>query len=66
MSIGFSFQEKKRKRDFQDGGYGGHLGIWIGTILTIFALQNTLMHPIKFQVNWPFGSREVAKNTYSS
>ena len=26
-------QEKKRKTDFQDSGYGGHLGFLIGTII---------------------------------
>ena len=35
-SIGISVQEKKRKIDFQDGGYGDHLGFPIGTILAIF------------------------------
>ena len=39
---------------------------WIsdGIILAIFDLQVTLMLPIKFQVNWPFGSREEAKNRF--
>ena len=36
-SIGLSFQEKKRKIDFQYGGHGGHLGYPIGMILAIFA-----------------------------
>ena len=60
MSTGLSFQEKKRKIDFQDGGHGGHLGYYIGTTLAIIALQDTLMLPTKFKVNWPFGSGEEA------
>ena len=64
MSIGLSFQEK-RKIDFQDGDHGGHLGFWNGRILAIFALQDTLMLPSKFQVSWPFGSGEEAKNRFS-
>ena len=35
MSVCLSFQEKKRKIDFQDGGYGSHLGFRIGTILAV-------------------------------
>ena len=34
-------------------------------ILAIFYLQITLLLPTKFQVNWPFSSREVAKNRFS-
>ena len=60
-----AIQEKKRKIDFQDGCHGGHLGFLIGTILAIFDLQVTLMHPSKFGVNWPFGSGEEAKNRFS-
>ena len=37
-STGLSVQEKKRKIDFQDDRYGGHLGFPIGTILAIFDL----------------------------
>ena len=54
--------EKKRKKDFQDGG---HLGFPIGTILATFDLQVTPMCPSKFGVNWPFGSGEEAKNRFS-
>ena len=46
-----SLQEKKRKIDFQDGRYGGHLGVPIGTSLTIFDLQVALILPTKFRVN---------------
>ena len=35
------------------------------TRTTIFDLQVTLMLPIKFQVNWTFGSGEEAKNRFS-
>ena len=65
MSIGLSFQEKKRKIDFQDGGHGGYLGFRIGTILAFFALQDTPMLPTKVQVNWPFCSEEEAKTRFS-
>ena len=65
MAVDLSFQEKKRKIYFQDGGYGGHLGFRIRMILTIFALQNIHMLPTKFQVNWPFGSGKEAKNRFS-
>ena len=54
-----------RKIDFQDGGHGGHLGFPIGTILAVFDLQVTPMLPSNFGVNWPFGSREEAKNRFS-
>ena len=59
---GLSFQEKKRKIDFQDGS---HLGFPIRTILAIFYLQVTRMLPSKFQINWPFVSEEEAKNRFS-
>ena len=36
--------------------YGGHFLFPIGTIVTTFDLQVTLMLPRKFGVNWPFGS----------
>ena len=34
-------------------------------ILAIFDLQVTPMLPTKFQINWPFGSAEEAKNRFS-
>ena len=64
-SIGLSVQEKKRKIDFQDGAHGGHLGFLILMILAISDLQVTPMLPVKFQVNWLFGSGEEAKNRFS-
>ena len=63
-SIGLSVQEKKWKIDFQDSRHGGHLGFPIRTILALFDLQVTLMPPIKFWANWPFGSEDV-KNRFS-
>ena len=48
-------REEAKKKDFQDGDHGGHLGFPISMILAIFDLQVTLMLPTKFGVNWPFG-----------
>ena len=42
--------------------HGGYLAFPNETILAIFDLQVTLMTPTKFQVNWPLGSGEEAKN----
>ena len=64
-SIGLLVQEKKRKIDFQDGHQGSHLGFFIGMILAIFDLQVNTMLPTKFQVSWPSGSGEEAKNRFS-
>ena len=61
-SIGLLVQEKKRKIDFQDSR---HLGFPIRKILAIFDLHVTLMLSTKFQINWPFGSGEEAKNRFS-
>ena len=60
-STDLSVQEKKRQIDFQDGGHCGNRGFPIGTILYIYNLQVIPMLPVKFQVNWPFGSGEEAK-----
>ena len=43
-----------KKKDFQDGHYGGHLGFPIRTILANVDLQVTLILPIKFQVSGRF------------
>ena len=51
-SIGLSVQEKFNI-NFQDGG---HLGFPIRMILATFDLQVTSILPMKFPVNWPFGS----------
>ena len=61
-SNGLSFQEKKRKIDFQDGR---HLGYLTGRILAIFDLQVPPVLPTKFQVNCPFGSGGETKNRFS-
>ena len=52
-SIGLSVQEKKFNIDFQDGD---NLVSSIRPILAIFDLQVTSILPMKFRVNWPFGS----------
>ena len=60
--------EEQRKIYFQGGGQnfqGGYLGLRIGMILANFNLQDTAMLPTKFQVSWPFGSGEEAKNRFS-
>ena len=49
---------EEAKNRFQDGGYGGHLGFPIGTILAIFDLQVTLMLPTKFGVNFSLSVQE--------
>ena len=59
-TIGLSFQKKKPKIDFQDGGHLGLLGLPIGTILAIFISP---MLPTKHQVSWLFVSGE-AKNGF--
>ena len=64
MSFGFTVQEKKLKIDFKDGSDSSHVGLPIRTILAIFDVQVTLMLPIEFQVKWPFGSGEEAKNRF--
>ena len=46
------------------GPHGGHLGFPIGMILTGFDLQVTPMLATKFQVIWPFSSREEAENRF--
>ena len=52
-SIGLSVPEKKFNTDYQDRS---HLGFRNRIILATFDLQVTLTLPMKFQVNWPFGS----------
>ena len=65
VSTGLLVQEKKRKIDFQDGHYSGHLGFPIRKILATFHLQVTSMLPTMFRVSWPFGSGEEEKNRFS-
>ena len=58
VSSQLAFRLRRRENEiFLDGG---HLGLRIGTILAIFALQDTQRLPIKFQVSCPFGSGEEA------
>ena len=56
---------RRSELDFQDSCHGSHLGFPIEKILAIFDLQVTPMLPTKFQVNWPVGSGEDAKNRFS-
>ena len=51
FGVNWPFGSEEAKIDFQDGGHGGHLGIPIGRILSIFDLQVTLMLPTKYRVN---------------
>ena len=57
-------EDAKKKKDFQDGHQGRHLGFPISMVLAIFDLQVFLMLPTKFGVNWPFRSGEM-KNRFS-
>ena len=63
-SFGLLIQEKKRRKDYQDGSPCGHLGFLIRTILAIFYLEVTLMLPTKFQVHWPFSPGEEVKQIF--
>ena len=65
MPVDLLIQEEKRKIDIQDGRHSGHLGFPVRTILAIFDLQVTPMLSTKFHVNWPFDSKEEAKNRLS-
>ena len=58
-SVCLSVQEKKFNIDLQDGG---RLGFPVRMILAIFDLQVTLILPIKFRVNWSFGSEKSNNN----
>ena len=51
-STGLLVQEKKFNIDFQDGGQLKPIRM----ILATFNLEVTSILPMKFQVNWPFGS----------
>ena len=52
-SIGLSVQEKKFNIGIQDGH---HFEFPIKMILPTFDVQVTSILPMKFQINWPFGS----------
>ena len=47
--------------DFQVGGYGGHVGFPIETILISFDLQVAPILPTKFRVDCLFGSENKYK-----
>ena len=64
-SIGHSIQEKLNT-DFQKGGHGWYLGFPMRMILAIFDLQVSLIFPMNFPVNWPFGSEEKVQNRFST
>ena len=59
------FSGEKAKKFFQDVGHGSHLEFLIKTILAIFDLQVTLIHPTSIGINWPFSSGEEAKIRFS-
>ena len=65
--LAFRFRRRSEKKTtyFQDGRHGAHRRFRIGAILAIFDLQVTPMLHMNFQVNWPFGSGEEAKNWFS-
>ena len=64
--IGLSIQEKRFNIDFQDSNHGDHLGYQIRNILVTFDEQAKSILPMKFQVNWPFGSEEKFQNRFST
>ena len=61
-SIGPSVQGMKQNIDFHDCSHGDCLGFPTGTILAIFDLCQPY---VSYQVGWPFGSGEEAKNRFS-
>ena len=63
-STAFSVQEKKFNIDLQDGVNGGYLGFPIRSVLTAFDLQIISILPMKFCVNWPFGSGDKIQNRF--
>ena len=60
--VGLSVQDKKFKKDFQDGDCGGHIGFPIRLSLAIFDLQIASLLSTKLRVKWPFGLGEEAQN----
>ena len=64
-SIGLSFQKEKLNIDFQDGEYGGNIGILIETILACFDLHVIPILLTKFRVNWSLCSGEKFQNRFS-
>ena len=65
--VNWPFGQKQRKIDFQDGGATWRPS-WISDRNDVSYVCFT-KHPdasYQFQVNWPIGSREEAKNIFSS
>ena len=61
-SVDLLVQEKKRKKDFQDGSRGGHFGFQIGTMFAIFFFFFFIFKsPQCFlpSLNWPFVTGEA-------
>ena len=61
---GAEVQNRLPRQQLSISKLGGHLKIWIGTILALNDLHFSPMLPVKFQVHWPFGSGEEAKNRF--
>ena len=60
-STGLWVQEKGFKIDFQEGS---HFGFPIRLALATSDLQDTSILPMKFRVNWPFGSIRKFKTNF--
>ena len=60
-SVGFWVQ-RKFKIDFQDSGYGSHLGFPIRTVLASFYLQVTSILPTNVPSSWPCSSGGEVQN----
>ena len=61
----FGWREEVQNRFSKYLPNGGRLGFPIRMISAIFDLQDTLILPIKFWVNWPFSSGEVQNRDFS-
>ena len=53
------------KIDFQEGGFCGHPGFLIKTILAVYNLRVAVILFIKFWASWPFCSGVEAPNRFS-
>ena len=58
------FGSRSQKLFFQDGMYGGHVGLPISMILVIFHLYVNLLLQRKFQLDSPCGLREDVQNRF--
>ena len=61
---GAEVQNRLPRQQLSISKLGGHLRIWIGTLLALNDLHYSRMLPIKFRDHWPFGSGEEAKNRF--